>query len=235
MSAYVTNYEEGPSQKLKYSMILRYLQECAGRQMASEGMNYEMLRENGVVFLLTQAEVSIGSLPVGGETVTVETWVRGLRGAQYVRHMRMTGGRGVCAESESLWVAADPVRHRILRPSAFPFPELVRPFEGDRVAVHKPKIDLPGDDAAGWEVFSRPVRWSDIDCNGHMNNAVYADLICDCFPGGLKGRELSYFTITYAGEAREGEQMEIRSARSGGYAVFKGRVDGRRCFEAAAK
>jgi acyl-ACP thioesterase len=237
MEAFVTSYDVGASLRLKYSMILKLLQEAAGRQLAGEGFGYEFLRDNGAVFLLTKVDVEIKDLPAGGDTITVETWFRGLRGAQFVRDMRISGASGeTLAECETLWITVDPGTHKILRPASFSFPEIVRPYKDDQVNIRQHKADTADILESEWVKYKREVRWSDIDCNAHMNNAVYADLICDCFPGGLGERNLEYFSITFAGEALEGAEIDIKTAMTkSGYAVYEGKVGEKRCFEAVAR
>lgn len=237
MEAFVTSFDVGLSLRLKYSMILKLLQEAAGRQLTREGLSYEVLRENGAVFLLTKVDVEIKDLPVGGDTITVETWFRGLRGAQFVRDMRISGASGeTLAECETLWITVDPVTHKILRPSSFSFPEIVRPYIDDQVNIRQHKADTADINENEWIKDRRKVRWSDIDCNAHVNNAVYADLICDYFPGGLGERDLEYFSITFAGEATQGAEIDIKTAMTKrGDAVYEGKVGEKRCFEAVAR
>lgn len=236
MDAEVTSFDVGPTRQLKYSMILKFLQEAAERQLNQEGLTYEFMSSKGIVFLLTRMDVKISRLPAVGESVAVYTWFETLRGAQFVRDMRMTGAGGeTLAEAQSLWITVDPDTHRIIRPTAFPFPDKMRPYKGDTVDVPVAKIkpgDLPED---AWATSFREVRWSDIDCNRHMNNAVYADLICDCYPGGLGNRQLTSFGISFIGEALEGARMEIRSALTQrDEAVYTCKIGDKRCFEAFA-
>jgi acyl-ACP thioesterase len=195
-----------------------------------------VLRGLGVVFLLTRMDVNITRLPAAGEKISVYTWFAALRRAEFVRQFRVTGsGGGTLVEAVSLWVTADPDSHRIVRPDAFPFKEKAVPYTGDSVEVPQLRVKASSVADGAWRVTERPVRWSDIDFNAHMNNTVYADLICDCFPGGMTGRELEYFGISFRGEAVEGDTLAIRSALCGGGAVFECRAGGRRCFEAAAR
>jgi medium-chain acyl-[acyl-carrier-protein] hydrolase len=236
MQADVTSFDVGQTRHLKYSMILRFLQEAAGRQLEREGLSYERMRESGVVFLLTSVNMQIRDLPKAGETITIETWFHTLRGAKFERCMRMLGQRGqVYAEGESLWVTVNPETHRIIRPTAFPFHDLMRETQDDTFTVplrQARAVELP---ETGVQLALRPVRWSDIDCNGHMNNAVYADLICDHFPGGLGLRRLAYFAIEFSGEAAEGSQIAIRSAMTGEKdAAFEGKFGDKLCFKALA-
>ena len=232
----VTSYDVGPTRELKYSMILRLLQEAAGCQLEQAGLSYEFMRSRGAVFLLTSVAVAIRSLPHAGEPIHVETWFSGYSGVQYIRDMRITAPSGALyAELESLWTTVDPQSHRIIRPSAFPFSEAIPAGESGVGAAAERHILRDAGDPDLSDAGIREVRWSDIDCNGHMNNAVYADLLCDYFPGGLGSRKLSGFSISFLSEAEPGESIQIQAAeRPGGNAIFAGYIAGRRCFEAKA-
>lgn len=236
IDAEVTSFDVGPTRQLKYSMILKFLQEAAGRQLEQEGLSYEFMRDKGIVFLLTRVDVKISRLPSVGESVAIYTWFEALKGAQFVRDMRLTGQNGeTLAEAQSLWITVDPDTHKIIRPTAFPFADIMRPYNGDMVNVSFKKIKPDSLPVDAWRTSIREVRWSDIDCNRHMNNAVYADLICDYFPDGLLNRQMVYFGISFIGEALEGSQMEIKSALlRQDEAVYVCKIGEKRCFEANA-
>ena len=230
----VTSYDVGPTRELKYSYILRLLQEAAGRQMEEGGLTYERMRAAGCVFLLTNVSVAIAGLPHTGDMVEVWTAFRGTAGALFLRDMRITAADGrELVRLSSYWALTDPNGHRVMRPSAFPFPDAVD------LSEHKspvpPRLNLRGEAAAALRpAGERQVRWSDIDCNGHMNNSVYADLIGDYFPGG-EVPLLSEFTISFRHEAVRHDAIAIRSGWApDGSAVFDGTVGGRCCFEARA-
>ena len=65
--------------------------------------------------------------------------------------------------------------------------------------------------------MSRIVRYSDIDINGHVNNARYVEWVCD-----LLGEK--YFSahtargldINYVGEARMGEDIRLELSENAG-------------------
>lgn len=235
MKTQVATYDTGESLRLKYPMILKLLQEAAMRQLEEEGIGYEEMRAKGVVFLMTRVNLNIYTLPRAGELVTVETWFHGLKGVQFIRDMRMIGEKGeICAEAQSLWITADPQAHRIVRPSAFPFQAVLKPYEGDCVAVTEQKIKT--NELAELQPEFRQIRFSDIDCNAHVNNAVYADMLCDYFPGGLSGREIESLQIVFHNEAVLGEKLSIKAGIGGTQmiALFEGRIGEKRCFEAVA-
>ena len=83
----------------------------------------------------------------------------------------------------------------------------------------------------------RRVLYSDADANRHLNNAVYADIMCDCVPGGMDGRTVKYIAVNYINERRIGDALNIYCARcddpdsEGETLLFTGEADGKRCFE----
>ena len=101
-------------------------------------------------------------------------------------------------------------------------------------------LRFPAPEADAPVVGTRPVRYSDGDENGHMNNTVYPDMFCDFLPE-LKGAELpelalgvhaehcphlyrrrvSEISVAYLSEARIGDELTVhRSDRSGSEYLF---------------
>lgn len=226
METRISSYEVGPNRRLRPSVALMLMQEAAGLHLECDGLSYERMRKSGVVFLLVREAVRAARWPGYGERVTVCTWFERTAGARFLRGFRFAdeAGKELLA-AQSVWVIADPRSHRVLRPKEFPF---VLPEAGEGAPVEERRLRLPeGAAPAG----AREVRLSDIDCNGHMNNAIYADLLCDYFPGGLKNREFSAFQIDYEAETTQGERIELAAAPAPeGGALLAGAVEGRRCF-----
>lgn len=228
----VSSYDVGPERRIRPSVVLRLFQETAGRQLEQAGMGYEALRGHGMVFLLTGVGLRVRRMPAFTETVETTTWFCGTQGVRFLRGMRLTAGGETCVELGSHWVLAEPEGHRPLRPSAYPSPETMPPVAGDPmpVTLQKLKPALFSDQAC--PAAPRPVRWSDLDYNGHVNNAVYADILCDCFPGGYDGRTLAGLQIDYLAEALPGDIIEVRAKREGQTTLFEGRISSRPCFTA---
>lgn len=226
METRISSYEVGPSRRLRPSVALMLMQEAAGLHLEGDGLSYERMRQSGAVFLLVREAVRAARWPGYGERVAVRTWFERTAGARFLRGFRFTGKAGEeLLAAQSVWVLADPRSHRVLRPKEFPF---TLPEAGEGAPVEERRLRLPSGAAPAGV---REVRLSDIDCNGHMNNAVYADLLCDYFPGGLGNRELSAFQIDYEAEATRGERIELAAAPAPeGGALLAGAAEGRRCF-----
>jgi acyl-ACP thioesterase len=224
----VTSYDCDPSRRLRLSVILQLIQEVAGRHLDGEGNSYEKMTAEGYAFLLTREVLRINEQPKYNEELLVETWYRQTKGVQFLRDVCISDKSGRhLIEASGAWVLVDPNSHKILRPSVFPLEiEKTAPCEG-LVAIEK--LNLPKELI---HAGSRLVRWSDIDCNGHMNNAVYADIVCDFYPNGMKGREIHEFNISFLGEALEGSEIEVSTDEVEGKVYFEGKTLGKSCFEA---
>jgi len=227
----ITSYDVGMNRRLKPSSILRIIQEVACRHLEQDGLSYEYMRSKGIVFLLVKECVKINSYPRCDDIITAETWFHGYEGVAFVRCVRLLSEEGEpLIEAQTNWVTANPDTHRIIRPSMFPFP---MPEANEWAVDVKPRrIVMPKDaEMAG----IREVRFSDIDCNSHMNNTVYADIMCDYFPGSLSERELKEFQIEYSNEALLGDKITIFTAASEDGYLFEGKVGSKKCFAAFAR
>lgn len=225
MNTRISSFEVGPNRKLKPCSMLMLMQETAGRHLQTDGLSYERMRSTGIVFLLVKQAVKIYSAPGCGEEISIKTWFESNEGVQFLRAMQFFDKSGEkLIEAQTHWIIADPDTHRILRPNAFPFE---MPCFCDKVEFDGRRIKVP-DDAV--EAGIRQVRYSDIDCNNHMNNAVYADIISDYYPGGLENKQLREFQINFEGEAVLGDKICLRTAMENGAAVYEGKVNGHKCF-----
>ena len=225
----IRTYEVDSHYKLGLSNLLRFMQETAGRHLSDAGWTYQKMRdEDGFVFLLTRIALRIRRMPEWRETVAVKTWFSGAKGAQYMREMTFESAGEVLAESQTAWVTVNPETRRVLRPDLTLNPEGIRSEAIAGVAARR--VERPEGMAFAGE---RPVRYSDLDCNHHVNNAVYADIVADYFPGEYDPGAVRFFALEYHNEALPGETLRIFHAAGGkNICHICGDAGDRRCFSA---
>lgn len=234
MDFQVTSNDVGPTRTIRPSAVMRYIQEVAGVHLRDSGLSFETMKDGGIVFLLVKIGVKICRSLVCGEDFTAETWFEKLEGVKFIRNIRFTDNEGkTVVEAKSLWVAANPETHRIIRPSDYPY-EL--PGDSNRsISFEFERISIGKEVAPN---ASREVYWSDIDYNYHLNNTVYAEFICDFYPcvkgEGMSG-EITSFQIDFDGEAKLGDKIDIRTEMQEGSCAFEGTIDAKRCFKAFVK
>lgn len=214
--------------RMKLSWLMRRQQQGGEEQLQQMGIGYETLIGQGMVFLLSKVVLEVKRLPKTGDLVQIHTCPLPCKGAQFFRETSMTTPQGEeLVHFHTAWMLVNPQDHKILRPTAFPYTLTFGQPDYDP-AIFKFKA------AQGEEAGVRPVYYSDLDINHHVNNAVYGDMCLDFLPPqALEGHEVAAFAIHYISEARPGDKLQIMLAQpqADTYTVA-GLVEGRPSFEA---
>ena len=186
-------------------MILYFVQEVAGKHFDVISMDYDTLASKGMIWVIIRQRVQITRLPRRGETIRVETWPMPTTRAAYPRSVVAYDEAGnECFRSISIWVLMDiNTRHMILPGNS-----------GISVVGTLRGMELAAPSALPAKILSshrsRPVCFTDLDRNGHMNNTRYMDWIDDLMPSGFhRQKELKEFTVCYMSETREGQVLDM--------------------------
>ena len=227
----VASYEVGAQCILKLSVLLRMCQETSEQNLDLLGLSYEKMCADGFVFLLITNRAKIKRMPVHNELLTIKTHPRGVSGAQFYRDFKVYSGEELIVEIMQTSIVADANTHKILRPKIFLdygiFSQEKIPAE-DKIAKVSVPDTLP-------LVGERPVRYSDLDYNCHMNNTIYGDIIMDFLPGGGDGLQFSEVQINYINESTLGNVLKIYAGEQDGELLMQG-VNERGCgFTVSAK
>lgn len=228
----VASYEVGTQCILKLSVLWRMCQETSEQNLDLLGLSYEKMCADGFVFLLITNRAKIKRMPVHNESVTIKTHPRGICGAQFYRDFKLYSGNELIIEVMQTSIIADANSHKILRPKQFLDYGV---FSSDKIPDDEkiPKIvvqeTLP-------LIGERPVRYSDLDYNCHLNNTVYGDIIADFLPGGAQGRQFSEVQINYVTESALGDVLKIYAEEQQDGQILMQGVNARGCgFTASAK
>lgn len=201
----IASYEVGLGNTLRLSVLLRMAQETSELHLAELGLGFEKLWEDGLVFLITTNLVKIKRMPRHREKVTIQTHPRGTAGAQFYRDFLFyVEGEQVAAIMQAS-ISADPHTHKLLRPKVFLSNGVFRDEPVDP-SNRLEKLRFPDQMNP---VGERVIRYSDLDQNGHLNNAIYADILCDFLPNGLYGKSFREVQINYVNECTLGETLKL--------------------------
>lgn len=203
--------------------VMKLLSELAGEDYERRGLGYERLSDMGQALLISRLKLKFARLPVHIERVVASTWERCIKGPYFCRDYEIRTESGeLLVSGSSQWFVVDIISREVLRPSSLP--------EGGR------QTDSRKSDAPECEKLrkmenltflgSRPVYYTDLDANGHVNNAVYAKIAVDFLPEELRTKVLRDFSVNYFTETKLGETLEISGAETEkGFAV-QGLADG---------
>jgi acyl-ACP thioesterase len=163
----------GPDGRLRLDSLARYLQEAAEGDLIDAGW-----RET-YTWVVRRCAVDIARFPRLGQRLEVRTFCSaiGPRWAERTTMLAGSGGEGrELVRARAVWAAVDPATGR-------PCPlgeEFHRLYAGSaagrtvsvRLSHPRPpeRADGPADDKAG---LPWPLRATDFDASGHVNNAVY--------------------------------------------------------------
>ncbi len=192
--------------RLKLSSVMKYIADVAGVDYTLKGYDHEYLWNNGMVFLLSRTNIAVQRMPMAYETITLSTWEQGKKGSQFLRHFELFDEKGEkIISAATAWLLVNPQTRKILRPEVFTG---FMPIRGDKL----PDCAMPGKlrmPDGGSPAGTRKIRYSDLDGNGHVYNAVYGDIACDVLPAEVLKRPLRSFQINYQTEAVLGEDVEL--------------------------
>lgn len=203
------------------SAVLGYLQEAATIAALKLGVSGPEVREKyHSAWMITRTWVHLDEPLAWNETFTIHTWHRGAQGASTYRDFDVLKGDRPVGEAVSVWVLADTDSYKLMNMGR------LEEFQGtDGGALCKERrlhgLKLPPTMTGREE---RPMRYSDTDINGHVNNSRYADFSCDALrlEEALPGRYISELQISYLNQCRAGETVTVETARQDGTFYARG-------------
>ena len=188
--------------RLKASSILYLVQEAAGRHW--QHIEGQTGQHCGLYWVIIRHRVQVTRLPRKGENIRVETWPMPTTRVAYPRSVVAYDGQNrELFRSISLWVLMDPESRAMVLPgkSGVMVPGILRGNE-----LPSPQSLAPASLSAD---MARMVRFTDLDSNGHMNNARYLDWLADLLPSGFhSSHTIRDMTLGYVAEALEGDTLQ---------------------------
>jgi acyl-ACP thioesterase len=234
MDVYTENYPVGftavdKSGCLSMAAAFNYLQEAAIRHAEALGVGRAPMTEIGQGWVLSRISVVMERRPHEEERITVRTWPRGWEKLFAIRDFDIRDAADTpIVRARSCWLIVDIDKRRPLRPQA----------TMEKLPLNEGRDSLAGGgnglDAreAMVKIGERRAVYSDIDFNGHMNNARYVQWIQDITdPDALAKAKTMRLDINYLSEVKLGEILELWTApipasEAGNSAAVEGRRAG---------
>lgn len=204
----VRSYETDPGGHASIQTICNYLQEAAGNHAGEMGVAVDQLTRRNMTWVLARLRVEMEHYPAWRDEVTVETWPSGNDGLYATREFVATGAAGCVARASSTWLMIDFERRRPIR-----IPDFVASIElPDRP---RPIAEMPArlpDLPAAIQSMQHPVRYSEIDLNGHVNNVRYVEWSVEALSAVfVETHRLAALDVHFRGEANYGDNVVIEA------------------------
>ena len=209
----VAFHEVGPAGCLGLVPLADHLQEAAAEHALHLGVSINRLAEVGLGWVMSRLIVRIERWPLSGETMRIETWPSKRVGHLFHREFRLRDESDLpIGAASSSWALFDVrARHVAMAPKWLE--EAVRwdPEEAigfERAAL--PRLAMPS--------YERSVvpRLSDLDINGHVNNAQLLGWALEALPREVSGeRILREIDVQFRHECRLDDQVVSRAEAKG--------------------
>jgi acyl-ACP thioesterase len=201
-------YNTDASWRLKPAAFMDLAQEAAGQHAVYLGFGYDDLIKSNTAWILSRVHVEFIDTPKWREDITLTTWHKGLNRLFFLRDFILTDGQGrERVKATTSWLVLNLQTRRLVRD-----PKLIE--EGtvcpdNVIETPADKVVMPKDFEPEF-VMEHKVAYSDIDTNGHTNNAMYMQWAMDALDYELaSSRPVKEFTINFNHETKAGETVSI--------------------------
>jgi acyl-ACP thioesterase len=195
------------SDRLTLAATFDFFQEAAINHAEALGVGRDAMVKTGQLWVLSRLSVIWDRRPRWRDPVTVRSWPRGWEKLFALRDYDIRDAAGVpVVRGRSCWIILDMEKRRPLRPQAvmetLPINEGLNAMDGV-----PPSLESRGD---ALRVGERRARYSDVDYNGHVNNARYVQWIQDLLDmETLENWGRARLDINYLGEVKPGQTVEL--------------------------
>ena len=202
--------------------IINYMLNVAGVDASNKGFGVEALQNQSFTWVLSRLAVEIMRQPAQHASIDIATWVNEFNRLSSTRNFRVSEGDELVAAGVSQWCMLNMESRQVVdmsllrdtyeramvaEPSPIASPQRLRPIE--------PTVTM-----------SRPVAYSDIDFNRHVNTLRYIELMFDAFPIELiEHNNGMRIDINFIAEARYGETLVAGYSTEGNVWQFEIKTD----------
>ena len=205
--------------RLHPTLIIDIFQDIATVHAEQMGIGRDAMVERGVFWAVVRSKLEVVKAPSQLQVVTVRTWPNAPTRFSFVRNFTMCDEKGdVLVKAMNEWV--------LMGLESRAFISVKDHYDGpddfDEARVFEGKLRKIADFAEG----SQPVieivpRYSDIDVNGHVNNARYANYVIDALNPGEHG-SIKTMQIDYRHEVLPDVPLAMHTLVEDGRVLSKG-------------
>ncbi|MDR3229989.1 MAG: hypothetical protein LBT65_00995 [Synergistaceae bacterium] len=205
----------GCAGEIKLRRLLDFLQDTAALAVENREGTPGELMGRGYAWVLLRYELEVtGRLPGMDESITIETRHTpndGLHTLRVFRVFNEANRAETLVMAKTSWVLIDlaagrPVRAGQHLPEIFTDVADDPPIDPDFTPIPK----LSKSDETGFSTTLFPVRFHDLDANGHVNNAVYFEWAFEATPLDLPAWSVREMRSEFRVSAKLGDAIAVR-------------------------
>lgn len=227
----IKSYETDRYMRLKPVSFMNLSQDLAEKHSDIMHFGYNDLISQNAAWVLSRLHIKFLKYPTWKERVTMETWHKGSDKLFGIRDFQMSTLDGEpLILATSLWLIIDTKTRRIRRTDSFINDGMEGSLERDAIKERAERISRPQE---LHRIGTRDILFSDIDLNGHTNNAKYIEWSLDYISKICSAdKVIKEMTVNFNSESREGETIDINTANSDNSIYIEGERAGTSVFQA---
>lgn len=226
-------YDTDAAWRLKPSSFMNLAQEAAGRHAVYLGFGYDDLIVSNTAWILSRMHIVFTDVPKWRENITLTTWHKGLNRLFYLRDFILTDDQGrERVKATTSWLVLNLETRRLVRD-----PHLMEDgtvCTDNAIEAPADKVIMPKDIEPEY-VMEHIVAYSDIDTNGHANNAMYMQWAMDAVDYEVASkRAVKEFVINFNHETKPMDHVQmyrtVVDKEDGCHVFIEGRVNDNSAF-----
>lgn len=212
------------AERIKPSAVMEYFQDTATAHASEIGIGFEEMKAQNLCWVLNRVSAEIDAMPTLGEEICITTYPHkpGLVDAVRDYYITDTAGKSLI-RGTSRWCVLD-IRNKAVRRCS-PLFRYSDDCYNPEYAVENGNPQLPDVNTLSQEVLphvSGRVQITELDRNGHMNNAKYADIVVNsCEYAYYATHTIKAFDFNFLSEMRIGDEYTVQSYTKDGISHFE--------------
>ena len=165
-------------QNIKLSALENILTDCAGFHSEQMGLGIIDVQKLNITWVLSKVRFKINKLPTVLQHVMVKTWLVNVSKYAFIRDFVVLNDDGdILVKATSKWCLIDIINRQPVLLSNIKFDYVINktyPNNFDPLFLNFTNFDKYSNSV------DYKINYSDLDFNGHVNNAKYFDIILNC-------------------------------------------------------
>jgi acyl-ACP thioesterase len=196
-----------PAGRLRLDAAARFLQDVSADDTADAAL------PDAEAWVVRKTVLSVAAFPRYLEPLALATWCSGTGSHWAERRISILGAQGGAIEAATTWVHIDVASGRPVRIPAG-FDDLYGEAHGGRRV--KAKLDHADPPAGAIERFAWPLRFTDFDVLGHVNNAACWQLVEEALSSRRELRAPLRAEVQHRTAIERGATVEVTTAEEDG-------------------
>jgi medium-chain acyl-[acyl-carrier-protein] hydrolase len=195
---------------LKVSAIFNHIQNLAAVHAEGLGVGLGEMLRLGMFWVLSWVKLEFSFLPRFGEEFSARTWPKCRRKLFSIRDFFFFSNTGdVFCKGTTAWLLVDRNTRKAQSPECL---QDRIPYQENESALRCYPERFPSRHRC-MTVFTRQIRYSDLDINRHVNNARHIEYLMDCF--GIEHHSkhrIRSLAVSFVSDVGYGDEIDLRLA-----------------------